>query len=145
MQDEKAAFAKRLKDAMAAKGWPPRAAVLERQFNLAHWGTKGMSLQGVNRWLKGEVIPRGDNLATLATVLGVHPQTLRYGVPAQPPGVADPGARWEDDIGWTDRELFTAFMRLPVPQRKVVREVIQAFTKAYVPPPQVHKTPGSSG
>ena len=46
--------------------------------------------------------------------------------------------RWEEDISYLQRETFEAFLKLPAPQRKIVREVIQAFTKA-------QDQPGGSG
>lgn len=38
--------------------------------------------------------------------------------------------RWDEGIGYQEREVFEAFLKLPVAQRKVVREVILAFVKA---------------
>ena len=38
--------------------------------------------------------------------------------------------RWNEGIGYQEREVFEAFLKLPVAQRKVVREVILAFVKA---------------
>ena len=129
MQEDKAAFAKRVKAAMKAKGWRPEPAVLERRFNEKHWG-KAVSLHGVRRWLLGETLPRHENLVTLATVLEVPPHTLRYGPSAQPMQLTEPKPRWDEDLGWSERELFLAFLRLPVPQRRVVRDVIKALTMA---------------
>jgi hypothetical protein len=38
--------------------------------------------------------------------------------------------RWET-LGYQERDIFEAFLSLDPPQRKVVREVILAFAKAY--------------
>jgi len=38
---------------------------------------------------------------------------------------------WTQAIGFEEREIFEAVLRLPVPQRRVVREVIVAFDRAY--------------
>ncbi len=38
--------------------------------------------------------------------------------------------RWES-VGYQERDIFEAFLNLDPPQRKVVREVILAFAKAY--------------
>jgi len=38
--------------------------------------------------------------------------------------------RWDEGIDYQEREVFEAFLKLPVAQRKVVREVILAFVKA---------------
>ncbi|WP_416192421.1 hypothetical protein [Neisseria sp. CCUG12390] len=40
-------------------------------------------------------------------------------------------AKWEESIGYQERELFEIFLNLPAPQRKIVRKVILAFGKAY--------------
>lgn len=126
MRDQKAAFARRLKMAMEAKGWAPEPAVLERKFNAKYWG-KPITLHGVRRWLLGETLPRHDKVAALALLLGVDAQALLFGAATPDFAVAERPARWDDDIGWSERELFLAFMRLPVPQRRIVREVIRAF------------------
>jgi hypothetical protein len=34
-------------------------------------------------------------------------------------------------LGYQEREMFEAFLTLPAPQRKIVREVIQTFAKAF--------------
>ena len=39
-------------------------------------------------------------------------------------------------VGYEEREIFEAFLRLPVPQRRIVREVIVAFAKAYLGRPE---------
>jgi hypothetical protein len=38
--------------------------------------------------------------------------------------------RWDEGVGYQEREVFEAFLKLPVVQRKVVREEILAFVKA---------------
>ena len=38
--------------------------------------------------------------------------------------------RWDEGVGYQEREVFEAFLKLPVAQRKVVREVILALVKA---------------
>jgi hypothetical protein len=50
-------------------------------------------------------------------------------------------ARWDDGIGFQEREVFEAFLALPAPQRKIVREVIQTFSKAF--PPEPHHPTGN--
>jgi transcriptional regulator with XRE-family HTH domain len=129
---EKLAFAKRLSDAMVAAGHEAKPAVLEREFNTRHWG-KPMTLHGVRRWLRGETLPSQDKLRTLAEWLKVSPQDLQYG---QAHRVESPHPRWDAGVGYQDREIFEAFLRLPVPQRKVVREVILAFAQAQAAKPK---------
>jgi hypothetical protein len=134
MDESKSLFAQRLRAAMQAAGYAPRPAVLEREFNTRYWG-KPMTLHGVRRWLMGETLPSQSKLLVLAEWLGVPPQDLRFGT--------DAGARieqrrkiWDKAVGYEERGIFEAFLRLPVPQRRIVREVIVAFDKAYAAKPQ---------
>jgi len=39
--------------------------------------------------------------------------------------------RWDEGVGYLEQETFDAFLKLPGPQRKIVREVILAFAKAH--------------
>jgi hypothetical protein len=39
-------------------------------------------------------------------------------------------ANWDEGLGYQEREMFEAFLTLPAPQRKIVREVIQTFANA---------------
>lgn len=128
MQD-KVDFAQRLKAAMEAKGWAPEPAVLERKFNERHWG-RPVTLHGVRKWLLGDAMPRPANMATLAALFDMPVHVLRDGPTAPSPVVSEPRGRWDEDIGWSERELFLAFMRLPVPMRRVVRDVIKALSAA---------------
>jgi transcriptional regulator with XRE-family HTH domain len=129
---EKLAFAKRLSQAMLAAGYDDKPAVLEREFNTRHWG-KPMTLHGVRRWLRGETLPSQDKLRTLAEWLKVSPQDLQYG---QAYKAESPRPRWDAGVGYQDRDIFEAFLKLPVPQRKVVREVILAFAQVQAAKPK---------
>jgi len=129
VSETKLQFAERLRAAMQAAGYVPRPAVLESEFNSRYWG-KPMTLHGVRRWLLGETLPSQDKLLVLAEWLAIPPQTLLFGEQAVA-RVAQRKPRWDSDVGFEDRELFEAFLRLPVQQRRVVREVILAFSRAY--------------
>lgn len=122
-------FADRLIKAMQDAGYTAKPAVLEREFNQRYWG-KPMTLHGVRRWLLGETLPSQDKLLVLAEWLGIPPHVLRFGeeVTAR---IEARNARWDSGIGYQEREIFEAFLQLPVPARKTVREVIVAFAKAY--------------
>lgn len=128
MQDARKLFADRLRDAMLAAGYEPKPAVLEREFNTRFWG-KPMSLHGVRRWLRGETLPTHEKLLVLAEWLVVSPQQLGFGDEIYRK-VEQRRARWDSGIGYEDRELFETFLKLPVPQRKIIREVILTFAKA---------------
>lgn len=129
MKNAKLEFAERLRKAMVAAGYETKPAVLEREFNLRYWG-KPMTLHGVRRWLHGESIPAHDKILTLAEWLRVPPQDLHFGIEVVK-RVKQQRARWDEGIGYQERDIFEAFLALPIAQRKVVREVIQTFAKAF--------------
>jgi hypothetical protein len=134
MNTAKEKFSQRLREAMERAGYEPKPSVLEREFNLRYWG-KPLTLHGVRRWLLGESIPGQDKLEVLAEWLLMTPQALRYGEEITQ-RIDQRRARWEDLISYQEREIFEAFIKLPALQRKVVREVILAFARAY---PQADK------
>lgn len=129
MKNAKLEFAERLRKAMVAAGYETKPAVLEREFNLRYWG-KPMTLHGVRRWLHGESIPAHDKILTLAEWLRVPPQDLHFGIEVVK-RVKQQRARWDEGIGYQERDIFEAFLALPIAQRKIVREVIQTFAKAF--------------
>ena len=129
MSDDKKLFADRLREAMQAAGYEPKPAVLEREFNTRFWG-KPMTLHGVRRWLRGETLPTHEKLLVLASWLGVTPQYLHYGDEIQHK-VQERRARWDSGIGYEDRDIFEAFLKLPIPQRRVIREIILTFAKVH--------------
>lgn len=129
MQDAKQKFADQLREAMLAAGYEAKPAVLEREFNTRHWG-KPMSLHGVRLWLLGETMPDFKKLETLSKWLGVPVQQLGYGE-AVLDRVQQRRARWDSGIGYEDRDVFEAYLKLPVPQRKLIRETILTFAKVH--------------
>lgn len=128
MNTTKQNFAQRLIKAMIALGLEPKPAVLERQFNL-HYSGEPMTLHGVRRWLRGETLPSQDKLISLAEWLRVPPDELRYGAEIKTE-IIQARERWDEAISYQEREVFEAFLALPAPQRKIVREVIIAFSNA---------------
>lgn len=129
MENAKALFAQRLREAMIEQGYDPRPAVLEREFNLRYWG-KAMTLHGVRRWLRGETLPSQDKLLALADWLHVPPQQLRFGTEIDVK-IRERRTRWDAAMGYQDREMMEAYLRIPSTQRKALREVIMAVARAY--------------
>lgn len=123
--NEKAAFSKRLIIAMERAGYPARPSVLEREFNSRYWG-RSVSIQAVSRWLRGLSIPEQDKLQVLAEWLRVSPQALRFGDKAVSQMRESTGV-WENPQYSAEREVFEAYLTLPLEQRKIIREVILAF------------------
>ena len=66
----------------------------------------------------------------LAEWLGVPPQQLNFGDEIQRK-VEQRRSRWDSGIGYQDRDIFEAFLKLPIPQRKLIREVILTFAKVH--------------
>lgn len=128
MNKVKAEFAARLHAALEKAGVPARPAVVEREFNQRYWG-KPITLHAARLWLRGETLPSHDRLLCLAEWLGVEPQTLRYGEDV-PAAVREKKRRWDEGVGYQEREIFDLFLKLPVPSRKVAREVIIALARA---------------
>ncbi|WP_198301546.1 helix-turn-helix domain-containing protein [Vitreoscilla filiformis] len=126
---EKTEFAQWLRDAMTQAGYATRPSVLEREFNTRYWG-KPVTLQAVSRWLNGQALPAQDKLQTLAEWLKVEPQVLRFG-PQVALSVQAHRQRWEEKLTYQERETVDAYLQLPAPQRKVVREVILTFAKVH--------------
>ena len=123
-------FAQRLAKAMVTQGYEPRPVVLEREFNLRYSG-KPMTISGVRKWLIGTAIPSADKLLTLAKWLNVPPEELAFDKDMQK-AIEQREINWQEEIGYKDKEIFEAFLALPTPQKKIVREVIVAFAKAYI-------------
>ena len=114
---------------MVKAGLKPEPAILERNFNQHYFG-KPITLHGVRKWLIGESIPPYDKIIALAAMLHVSPEELTFGLKIKKK-VQEQNSRWNEAISYQEREIFEAFLALPTPQRKVVREVIQAFARAF--------------
>ena len=127
--NEKKEFSGRLRAAMKAQRLEVSGPVLEREFNL-RWSGNPVRRQTVWKWLNGEAIPTQDKLQELAKWLKLDPQRLRFGDHVQTHLRAEQ-KRWDDGVGYLERETFDAFLKLPAPQRKIIREVILAFAKAH--------------
>ena len=131
--NNKLEFAQRLQAAMVVAGLEARPGVLLNQFNANYWG-RSVSFQAVSRWLRGEAIPEQDKLLVLADILKIEPEVLRFG-DAVRHSVLQHRKRWDEGVGFLERETFDAFLKLPAPQRKIIREVILTFAKAQDQPP----------
>ena len=127
--DQKLEFAERLRAAMLAAGLEVRPGVLLNLFNTHYWGPS-VTCQAVSRWLRDESIPGQDKLITLAEVLKIEPEVLRFAEKVRK-SVQVKRQRWEEGVGYLERETFDAFLQLPAPQRKLIREVILTFAKVH--------------
>ncbi|NMM13283.1 MAG: transcriptional regulator [Rhodoferax sp.] len=127
--NNKLEFSQRLQAAMVAAGLEPRPGVLLNQFNANYWG-RSVSFQAVSRWLRGEAIPEQDKLLVLAGILKIEPEVLRFGEAVRQ-SVLQHRKRWDEGVGYLERETFDAFLKLPAPQRKLIREIILTFAKVH--------------
>src|SRR5450830_519232 len=127
--NEKKEFSERLRSAMKAQRLDVSGAVLERKYNL-RWSGKTVRRQTEWKWLNGEVITTQDKLQELAKWLKQDTQHLRFGDHVQTHLRAEQ-KRWDEGVGYLERETFDAFLRLPAPQRKLIREVILTFAKVH--------------
>jgi transcriptional regulator with XRE-family HTH domain len=130
--DQKLEFAERLQRAMVAAGLEPRPGVLLSLFNAHYWG-RSVTFQAVSRWIRGQSIPGQDKLLVLAELLKVEPDILRFGEGVRK-SLQERKQRWEEGVGYQERETFDAFLKLPAPQRKLIREVILTFAKVHAQP-----------
>lgn len=132
--NEKVEFADRLKQAMVNAGYEPRPRVLEKGFNSRYWG-RSVTFQAASRWLRGEAIPAQDKLQVLADWLNVEPHVLRFGEgPIK--AIQAKRKRWDEGIGYQEREVFETFLSLSAPQRKAVREIILGLAGQKVEEPK---------
>lgn len=125
MKDEKAEFAARLRAALKDAGIEASAAVLEKRFNSRYRGTP-VTAQAISGWLSGRYLPKQDKIRVLAAIVGIDPHVLQYGGKAR---VGEGAAIWEA-LGAHDRAMVDAFLSLPAPQRKLVRELIATLARA---------------
>jgi hypothetical protein len=133
--NEREYFAQNLKRILLEKGISPKASVLEREFNLHHYG-KPIGLHAVARWLRGEALPSLARLRTLADWLEVELTELVSAETAYKINKVEKQKEptkhiWEMAASYQEQLLFETFLNLPQEQRKVVREVIVAMHKAY--------------
>lgn len=130
--NEKIEFTERLRAAMLEAGYVVSPSVLEHEFNL-RWPGKSISNQAAWGWLNNRSIPMQDKMKVLAEWLKVEPDVLRFG-DAVRLSVQQHKKRWDDGVGYVERETFDAFLQLPAAQRKIIREVILTFAKANAVP-----------
>lgn len=129
MDKEKADFARRLREALQARGIEPSAAVLEKRFNSRYDGAP-VSAQAISGWLSGRYLPRQDKLRVLASIVGVDLHVLQYGEDGDRK-LGDGHLDWAEALSPQDLALVDALIALPAPQRKLVRELVMMLSSAF--------------
>ena len=127
--NEKIEFSNRLRQAMTDAGYAASPSVLEHGFNL-RWYGRSISNQAAWSWLNSKAIPTQDKIQVLAEWFKVEPEVLRFGNAVRK-SVQTHRQRWDEGVGHLERETFDAFLQLPAPQRKLIREVILTFAKVH--------------
>jgi transcriptional regulator with XRE-family HTH domain len=127
--NEKIEFSNRLRQAMADAGYAASPSVLEQEFNL-RWYGRSISNQAAWNWLNSKAVPTQDKIQVLAEWLKVEPEVLRFGEAVRH-SVQEYRQRWDEGVGYLERETFDAFLQLPAPQRKLIREVILTFAQVH--------------
>ena len=89
-----------------------------------------MSQHGVRLWLVGKTMPNAKKLAALADWLQVPLEEFLRS-PQQVREVREPKSAWSAGLGYEDNELFKIYLRLPVPKRRLARDVILAIARAH--------------
>lgn len=128
--NEKLEFSNRLRAAVTVAGHQARPSVIEREFNL-RWHGRSISTQAAWSWLNSKSIPAQDKIQVLAEWLKIEPEVLRFGEAVRYT-VQQHRKRWDEGVGYLERETFDAFLKLPAPQRKIIREVILTFAKVHM-------------
>jgi len=124
MKDEKAEFSARLRAALKDAHIEASASVLEKRFN-ARYDGPSVTAQAISGWLNGKTIPKQDKVRVLAAIVGMEPHELQFGGRAR---VGEGKAQWAETMGPQERAMVDAFLNLPAPQRKLVRELIMALS-----------------
>lgn len=125
MDKEKADFARRLRAALHEAGIEASASVLEKRFNSRYEGAP-VTAQAISGWLSGRYLPKQDKIRVLAAIVGMDPHVLQYG---GKPRVGEGKPIWEA-IPAPDRAMVDAFLSLPAPKRKLVRELVAMLAAA---------------
>ena len=118
MKSEQAQFGERLREALRKAQLPESAAELARL--VPQYGGTAVTTAAAHRWIRGQSIPRAENIRALATLLRV-PLDWLYGV-GTGRKVREPKAGWQASA--IDSHAVDAFLALDERRRKLVRELI---------------------
>lgn len=124
MDEEKAAFASRLRAALRAAGINPSAAELEKRFNSRYTGA-AVTAQAISGWLTGRYLPKQDKLRVLAELARTDPHVLRYGGGRET--VSEPRLIYPSGVGPRDRRVIDAYLALAPKRRELVGELVEAL------------------
>lgn len=135
------AFAERLKQALT-RGYKKidSPSELALQFNLSHPGSQ-ITNQAAQKWLSGVSKPTPDKIDTLAAMLNVSAQWLRYGIPETRPVASSVGKSAElslDNLTASDRQLLQRYRLLSEHQQGLIADLVDQLAldrEMWVNPP----------
>ena len=127
MKNEQARFGARLREALRKAKLPESAAELARL--VPQYGGTPVTTAAAHRWIKGQSMPRPENIRALATLLRV-PLDWLYGEDeaAGDRRVRDKRETWQASA--VDRHAVDAFLALDDRSRKLVRDLIAALAQS---------------
>jgi len=124
---ENESFAARLRQALEAAGVKTSPTVVANEFNLRYWG-RSITPHTARNWLLGKALPTQDKLRVLSDWLLVNPDELRFG-PKHSAILMSPG-ELDRQLDLADREMLNRYLSMPPHEKKIVREVVLAFSMA---------------
>lgn len=101
---------------------------------LARYDGEPVTPQAISGWLSGKHMPKQANMRALAAIVGLEPHVLQYGGKRKSK-VNDHRAVWPSAVSAQDRLAFDTFLALPIPQRRLVREMILTLANTAVRKP----------
>ncbi|MCI2811239.1 transcriptional regulator [Eoetvoesiella caeni] len=129
-QDEKIAFAERLKQALKrSRKKIETAADLALQFNLRH-PNEPITPQAAQKWLAGKSRPTVDKIATLADWLNISAQWLRFGIGEARPQATrlvskEPELNDSATLSDDERQLIQKMRLLTEHRRYLITQLVQ--------------------
>lgn len=122
--EEREAFASRLQQALLLAGRPDIGITeLARLFN-AHYKGAPISVHAVRKWLVAEAIPTQAKLLTLANILRVEAQWLRYGDGAMGSEGREPGS-----LDAADARLLSDLHSLNEQAQTIARDFVRMLAR----------------
>lgn len=148
--EETLAFAQRLRQALGRSAKRIETpAELALQFNLHHTGSQ-ITNQAAQKWLAGASRPSPEKFATLAKMLDVSAQWLRYGIPETRPDTSR-----STPVASTDRQptapelaLLSRYRLLTAYQQDLIADLIEQLAldrEMWASPAQTGDAPTSGG
>lgn len=122
-------FAERLKWALKRNAKPTDSpSFLANQFNLIHAGTP-ITNQAAQKWLVGDNKPAADKISTLAQMLDVSVEWLRFGIGdalTQKTQTAEPVASYQTPAS-VETQLLARFRRLTPQQQHLMLDWLETM------------------